>query len=103
LRDYFIREKFDHPQVKAAIKEYTGAGRYGRILVVLQVREDEKTQFEAQAKKSAIETYYMSDIINELVGKVKPDQRDDVLRTSGHSFDQRSGSRLEVTKSSRRV
>jgi hypothetical protein len=79
--DYFIKTKFEDPNVVEGITAITGTKRYGKILVILSVTEREKKRFIIEARKNGILVMFMSDIINELVGADLSGIRDDVIRT----------------------
>ena len=79
--DYFIKTKFEDPNVVEGIRAITGTRRYGKILVILSVAEREKRQFIREARRHGILVMFMSEIIDELVGADLSGIRDDVIRT----------------------
>lgn len=76
--DYFVNEKFDHPNVKAKLEEIWGDLPYRKMLVVCRYDIDAFTT----ARNVGIELVMVNEILNELIEvvKVKHGQRDDVMR-----------------------
>ncbi len=72
--------KFAHPIVRNSVRNILGGNDYKKVLVVWDVEESKVIK---QAKKIYnIEIWKISDIISELIQKVKTrSYRDDILRT----------------------
>lgn len=79
--DYFIKHKFESKEIKEEFAKRKFKG-YQKIIAVWQIREKEKKEVLAYAKKKDIVIWEMKDRIRELIGSLgETYYSDDILRT----------------------